>query len=136
MSTNERIFHSLLFEVIALSLLIPLGSLFSGIDMGSMTGIAIGLSLIAMCWNYTYNVMFDKYFGANRIDRNLTIRLLHALVFELGLLIVTLPIIMWVLNMDFISALILDIGMIVFFMVYAITYNWCYDQAKHRIVSI
>ena len=132
MSTNERIFHSLLFEVIALSLLIPLGSLFSGVDTGSMTGLAVGLSLIAMCWNYGYNLVFDKYFGTNRIDRSLLMRIGHAIVFELGLLVVTLPIIMWMLNMDFISALILDIGMIIFFMIFAIVYNWGYDVTKHK----
>lgn len=135
MSTNERILHSLLFEVIALSLLIPFGSLFSGIDTGSMTGLAVGLSLTAMCWNYVYNLIFDKYFGANRIHRSLNLRIVHAIVFEFGLLVVTLPAIMWMLNMDFINALILDMGMIIFFVIFAIVYNWCYDITKHKFVS-
>lgn len=135
MSTNERILHSLLFEVIALSLLIPFGSFFSGIDTGSMTGLAVGLSLTAMCWNYVYNLIFDKYFGANRIHRSLNLRIVHAIVFEFGLLVVTLPAIMWMLNMDFINALILDIGMIIFFVIFAIVYNWCYDITKHKFVS-
>ena len=133
MSTNERIFHSLLFEVIALSLLIPFGSLFGGIDMGNMTGLAIGLSLIAMCWNYLYNLVFDKYFGVNRIDRSLALLIGHAAIFELGLLVITMPAIMWLLNMDFISALMLDIGMVIFFLLFAMMYNWCYDIIKHRI---
>lgn len=135
MSTHERIFHSLLFEIIALSLLIPFGSLLSNIEMTSMIGLAVGLSLTAMCWNYVYNLIFDKYFGTNRIDRSLTMRIGHAMAFELGLLIFTLPVIMWMLNMDFISALILDMGMIIFFLVFAITYNWCYDLAKHQFTS-
>ena len=133
MSTQERIFHSILFEVIALSLLIPLGSFFSGFDMGSVTGLAVVLSLTAMCWNYVYNIIFDKYFGTNRIERSFPMRMGHATVFELGLLIVTLPIIMWMLDMDFITALILDIGMIIFFIIYAIVYNWCYDITKHKL---
>ncbi|PKG80776.1 hypothetical protein CXF85_21955 [Colwellia sp. 75C3] len=135
MSTKERIFHSLFFEIVALSLLIPLGSLFSDVDMGNMTGLAIGLSLTAMCWNYVYNLMFDKKFGTNRIERTLTLRIAHGLFFELGLLFTTLPAIMWILNMDLITALILDMGMIIFFMVFAIIYNWAYDLAKHRLVS-
>ncbi|MCJ8295136.1 MAG: PACE efflux transporter [Colwellia sp.] len=133
MSTQERIFHSILFEVIALSLLIPLGSYFSGFDMGSVTGLAVVLSLTAMCWNYVYNLIFDKYFGTNRIERSFSMRMGHATLFELGLLIVTLPIIMWMLDMDFITALILDIGMIIFFIIYAIVYNWCYDITKHKL---
>jgi uncharacterized membrane protein len=135
MSTKERIFHSLFFEIIALSLLIPLGSLFSNMDMGNMTGLAIGLSLTAMCWNYVYNLLFDKKFGTDRIDRSLALRIGHGFFFELGLLITTLPAIMWILNIDLITALILDLGIIIFFMVFAIIYNWCYDLAKHRLVS-
>ena len=135
MSTKERIFHSLFFEIIALSLLIPLGSLFSDVDMGNMTGLAIGLSLTAMCWNYVYNLMFDKKFGTNRIERSVALRIGHGFVFELGLLFTTLPAIMWILNMDLITALILDMGMIIFFMVFAIIYNWCYDLIKHRLVN-
>jgi len=135
MSTKERIFHSLLFEVIALILLIPLGSLISNIDMKSMTGLAIGLSLTAMFWNYVYNLIFDKYFGGNRIVRSLIMRIGHAIGFEFGLLIVTLPAIMWVLNIGFINALILDMGMLIFFIVFAMMFNWCYDLAKHQLVS-
>lgn len=135
MSTKERIFHSLFFEIIALSLLLPLGSLFSNMDMGNMTGLAIGLSLTAMCWNYVYNLLFDKKFGTDRIDRSLALRIGHSFFFELGLLVTTLPAIMWILNIDLITALILDLGIIIFFMVFAIIYNWCYDLAKHRLVS-
>lgn len=135
MSTKERIFHSLLFEIIALILLIPLGSLISNIDMKSMTGLAIGLSLTAMCWNYVYNLIFDKYFGENRIDRSLVMRIGHAIGFEFGLLIVTLPAIMWMLNIGFINALILDMGMLIFFIVFAMMFNWCYDLAKHQLAS-
>jgi len=135
MLTKERIFHSALFEVIALSLLIPFGSLFSGMDMKSMTGLAVGLSLAAMCWNFVYNLLFDKYFGTDRINRSFIMRIGHAIGFELGLLIVTLPAIMWFLNMDFINALILDMGMIIFFLVFAIIYNWGYDLTKHKLIT-
>ena len=135
MSTKERILHSLFFEIIALSILIPLGSLFSGIEMGDMTGLAVGLSLTAMCWNYAYNLMFDRQFGTNRIDRSLALRLWHGVFFELGLLIVTLPALMWILDMGFIRALVLDMGMIIFFLIFAIAYNGCYDLARYRYTS-
>lgn len=134
MSTNERIFHSLLFEVIALFLLILFGSFFSGIELESMTALAVGLSITAMCWNYVYNLVFDKYFGTNRIARSLIMRIAHAVIFELGLLVVTLPGIMWMLNMDLISALILDMGMIIFFTIFTIVFNWCYDITKHKLM--
>ena len=136
MTTNERIIHSVLFEVFAMCTLIPLGSLLGGIDIKSMTGLALGLSLTAMCWNFIYNLLFDKYFGDNRLDRGLVLRISHAIFFELGLLAVTLPAIMWVLDMSFINALIMDIGLIIFFLIFAILFNWSYDHIKHQMLNV
>ena len=135
MSTKERIFHSLLFEVFALISLVFLGSIIGGIDTSTMTGVAIFMSLMAMSWNYVYNQLFDKWFGANRIDWGLGVRVLHSVGFEIGLLFATVPLLMWVLDMDFLSVLILDIGMVIFFLIFSTVYNWCYDHIRYRVIS-
>ena len=135
MTTRERIIHSILFEVFALCTLLPFGALLGGIDMTSMVNLALGLALTSMCWNFIYNLLFDKYFGHNKIDRSLVLRISHAILFELGLLGVTLPAIMWALDMSFINALIMDIGLIIFFLIFAVIFNWCYDHIKHQMVN-
>lgn len=132
MSTKERILHMLLFEVIALALFVPLALLATDSGAGTLGILGITLSLIAMVWNYVYNLGFDHIFGHERIKRGLGMRVMHGICFELGLMIVTLPLIMWMLNYDFLTALILDIGAIVFYLVYAIVYNWAYDQIRYR----
>ncbi len=133
MSNKERILHSVLFEVFALLLLIPLGSLLGGIDAHTMTGVAILMSLIAMGWNYLYNLLFDKFFGAERSKRSVLLRVTHGVLFEGGLVVLTLPLLMWFLQRSFTEVFLLEMSMIVFFLVYAIVYNWVYDVIRGQV---
>ncbi|USD36598.1 PACE efflux transporter [Ferrimonas sp. SCSIO 43195] len=134
MSTKERIFHSLMFELIALVIVINLGSLVTGAGH-SMTWAAIAMSLLAMAWNYVYNLMFDRCFGSNRETRTPMIRLGHGLGFEVGFMAVSLPMLMWILQMGFWQVLMLDIGFVLFFLVYAIAFNWIYDTLRLRMLG-
>ena len=136
MNTRERIIHSILFEVIALCFMISATRLFTDVEFSSATGLAISLSLIAMCWNYIYNLGFDHKFGSERINRSFKMRIFHGLIFELGLTIITLPLMMWVLQLDFWTVFIMDIGLVLFFLIYAIIFNWCYDLIRGRITYI
>ncbi|QFU24276.1 PACE efflux transporter [Shewanella sp. YLB-09] len=134
MNTKERIFHSVLFEAIALIFVITAATIFTDAGAQSATGLAIGLSVIAMCWNYVYNLGFDRIFGYNRIERSFKMRISHGLGFECGMIVATLPLMMWVLQLDFWTVFIMDIGVVIFFLVYAIVYNWCYDIIRQRIL--
>lgn len=141
MSTKERIFHTILFEIIALSIIIgasqlPIGDApFLQENPAVIGGLALSLSLIAMVWNYVYNLGFDKFFGANRISRSVLKRIGHGFGFEVGLLTVTLPWLMWALRLDFWTVLILDLGLAAFFLVYSIVYNWSYDNVREKFKS-
>lgn len=133
MSKKERVFHSVLFECIALIIMAISAHYFSKHNAALLTGLGLSLSLIAMTWNYFFNIGFDKYFTGERINRTLMTRVLHASLFEIGLLVITIPILMWVLNLGFVTALLLDLGVALFFLVYAITFNWCYDKTRYQI---
>ncbi|WP_117232902.1 PACE efflux transporter [Vibrio maerlii] len=135
MSHKERILHSILFELVALVLMTTLATLITGNDASKMAGLALFMSLIAMGWNYAYNFIYDKLFGADRINRTLAVRVAHGLGFELGMLVLTLPVLMWALQMDFWTVLIMDIGLVVFFVVYAIVFNWAYDVIRQRVFT-
>lgn len=135
MSTRERIVHMLMFEAVALIIMVLLALLFTGKDPLSLTGLAISLSLIAMAWNYAYNLLFDRYFGTDRMDRGLWLRIGHGIGFELGFIFVSVPLVMWALNMSLLAALLLDIGAMVFFTVYAIAFNWVYDLVRYRYAA-
>ncbi|MEH6533037.1 MAG: PACE efflux transporter [Photobacterium frigidiphilum] len=134
MSFKERIFHSVLFEIIALLCFMVAASFVTKADTKSVAGLAIGLSMIAMTWNYIYNLVFDRVFGENRVSRGLKMRIGHGLGFELGLVFVSFPLMMWVLQLDFWTVFIMDAGVVIFFLVYAIVYNWCYDTIRLRFI--
>lgn len=132
MLTKDRVIHTLLFEFFALILMVVIGMLVTNVGMEKMTGLAVVMSLLAMMWNYFYNIIFDNKFGEDRINRSLTMRVMHGIGFEGGLVAVTLPLIMWWLDLDFLTAFMLDFGAVLFFLVYAIIFNWLYDITRHR----
>lgn len=133
MKPIERVLHSLIFEVLAVTLMSLLAVFVTGKDSTTMTGMVFIISLIAMTWNYFYNIFFDKIFGTNRIDRSASIRLLHGLSYEAGMMIFTFPIIMLATGKDLWTVLAYDFGCVVFFIFYVIAYNWGYDVIRQRL---
>ena len=105
----------------------------TGNDVAKMSGLAIMLSALAMVWNFIFNIVYDKLYGAERTNRTLWIRIQHGLGFEFGMLVFSFPIMMWMLQLDFLSVLLLDIGAMVFFLLYAIGFNWLYDISRAYI---
>ncbi|MCJ8139325.1 PACE efflux transporter [Falsirhodobacter halotolerans] len=126
----DRLRHAISFEVIGLILVIPLGAMGFGIHAGDVGVIAVVGATIATFWNYAFNLMFDHGLlrMRGRLDKRLSERVLHALLFELGLLVATLPLIAWYLSVSLMDALILDLALVVFYLVYAFVFNWAYDR--------
>ena len=58
-STPDRIRHALLFECLALALVIPVGSHLFGLQTEQMGVIGVGSAITATVWNYLYNLGFD-----------------------------------------------------------------------------
>ncbi|MEZ8017383.1 PACE efflux transporter [Vibrio splendidus] len=130
MSHKERMLHMVLFELVALVLMAGLATYIVGGGAVKMAGLAVSLSLIAMGWNYVYNYGYDKIYGADRKTR-----ILHGLGFELGLMLVSFPLLTWVLQLDFWTVLVMDIGIVIFFVLYAIAFNWAYDSVRDQLVA-
>ncbi|NOH23495.1 PACE efflux transporter [Vibrio europaeus] len=130
MQTKERIFHALFFELIALALIIPVASMFSGKGASELVVVGVGLSLFTVVWNYFYNVGFDRLCKTPRSERSLSTRIWHTVGFEGGLIFITLPTIAWFLNITYFQALMLEAGFLVFFFFYATGFNWLYDRLQ------
>ncbi|NOJ20768.1 PACE efflux transporter [Vibrio jasicida] len=130
MARNERIFHAILFELFALAMIIPTASLVTGKGSSDLAVVGIGLSLYTVVWNYIYNLYFDKWFGSNREERSLMVRIGHTVGFEGGLIFITIPVIAWFLQITLLQALALEAGFLIFFLFYATGFNWVYDKVK------
>ena len=126
----DRLRHTLGFEVLGMMISVPLFSLLTGQPVDHLGPLAIGLSLLATGWNYLYNLLVDHWMlrQLGRLEKRLIERVLHALIFELGLLLVALPLTALWLGISLWQALWLDIGFSLFFVFYAFCYNLAYDH--------
>ena len=130
-TTKDRIRHTLGFEIVGLIIFIPLASWLFGFDIHAIGLIAVAGSIIATGWNYFYNLLFDHSMVKLRgnVHKTVPIRLLHAFLFEGGLLLLFLPMIAWYLGISLWQAFMMDITMATFYVVYAFFYNLSYDKA-------
>ncbi|MGE6481941.1 PACE efflux transporter [Psychrobacter namhaensis] len=129
-TTKDRIRHALGFEIIGLLIFAPLASLVFGFELHLMGMMALVGSIVATIWNYFYNILFDRAMLklCGTLQKMVLIRVLHAILFEGGLLLLFLPVIAWYLNISLWEAFKMDIAMATFYLVYAFVYNWVYDQ--------
>ncbi|MDA5095293.1 PACE efflux transporter [Aliiroseovarius sp. KMU-50] len=132
MTFKERLLHTTLFEAIALATFVPLSVWITGHQPHLMLGLSVTMSVIAMLWNLAYNWGFDHAFGFDRLSRGLTLRLVHSLLFEVGLVTVSLPLLMVLLDLGFWAALMFDIAAVIYFLIYAVIFNWSFDVLRDR----
>lgn len=128
MNKQERVFHAVVFEALALAMIVPASALITGKGASDLAFVGIGLSLFTVVWNYYYNLMFDRMFGQDRENRTLKMRIGHTAGFEGGLIFITVPSIAWFLQITIGQALLLEAGFLVFFFFYATGFNWFYDR--------
>lgn len=128
-SLRDRIRHTVIFEAIALVIVAFGGGLITGEPPEIMGALSLMFSVLVMIWNLAYNWMFDhwdrKY--RNGAKRGVRLRLVHAVLFEAGLLFAGVFLISWWLEVTLLQALLIDIGFAAFFVAYAFAYNWVYD---------
>ncbi len=128
--TADRIRHAISFELIGLALVTPLGALAFGMPMADIGVIGVAGATLATLWNYIYNLGFDHLMQrlTGSTQKSVAIRVLHAVMFEVGLLLALLPMIAWYLGISVVQALMMDVSFALFYMVYAFVFNWAYDR--------
>ena len=128
-STPDRIRHALSFEITALLIVIPLGALGFGLELHDIGVVAVVSSTIATLWNYVYNILFDHTMMRLKgyVAKTLRVRIVHTLLFEVGLLLALIPFIAWYLGMTIWQAFLLDLTFALFYLVYTFVFNWAYD---------
>lgn len=128
----DRIRQVALFEVGGLLLITPPFIWLSGVPAGDSFLLLAVIALIAALWNAGYNTGFDwlegRLTGRTADRRPLFWRTVHALGFEAGLLLVSLPIIVFWTGMGWLEALLADIGLALAYAAYAFVFNLAYDR--------
>ena len=133
MKLSERILHVLIFQITAGAFGLLLAIFITGKNLISTTSRLIAGALIAMAWNGIFNYVFDKIYGEDRLSRGLNMRLLHIILFEIGIILLVTPVYALFLRIAIWEAFLLNLAMIFYFTVYALIFNWIYDTISHRL---
>lgn len=130
-SFSDRVRHAVLFELIGLAIFTPGAALLFDQPMGHMGVIGIVSATAATIWNFVFNLTFDRTMLRLRgsVQKTMAIRVLHTGLFEAGLIVILIPFIAWYLGISLVTALLLDISVVAFYLVYAFVFNIAYDRA-------
>jgi uncharacterized membrane protein len=89
---------------------------------------AVLASATAVVWNLVYNTLFEAWEARQATrGRSLLRRVVHAIGFEGGLVLAIVPMFAWALDTSLVDAFLLDIGLVVFFVLYSFAFNWAFD---------
>ena len=126
---KDRIRHTVLFEFLALGIAAFGGAWILDRPVETIGALSLMFSLLAMGWNLAFNWLFDHWDQRyrNAAARGVLLRMVHASLFELGMVIAGIFLTAWWLGISYWEALIIDIGFSAFFLVYAFCFNWLYE---------
>ncbi|RKE83808.1 PACE efflux transporter [Rhizobium sp. AG855] len=129
-TATDRIRHAVSFELIGLALLVPIGSWVFSMPASDIGVVGVVSATLATGWNYVYNLGFDHMLvrSTGTTLKTWPMRVVHAVAFELGLLVILLPFVAWYLGIGLREAFVMDIAFAIFYMVYAFVFNWTYDR--------
>jgi uncharacterized membrane protein len=125
----RRIVYVTLYEVIAIVASSAAMALLYGVTPLHAGVLSVVTSAIAVAWNLAFNMAFEAWESRQvRRGRSLARRIGHALGFEGGLALLLVPLIAWWLGISLRDALVLDIGLLAFFLVYTFLFNLGFDR--------
>ncbi|MBR9765656.1 MAG: PACE efflux transporter [Rhodobacteraceae bacterium] len=129
-SSFDRLRHAVSFEILALLLMVPLGALAFHEPVQDIGVLGLVGATLATLWNLVYNLGFDMVLRRRTGStlKSLPVRILHAVLFELGLLVALMPFIAWYLGVSPWRALAMDASFALFYVVYGFAFNWGYDR--------
>ena len=130
MSTiKRRLVYISLYEFFAIILSALLLHWMSKGGAAASLGLAIIASAAAIIWNLIFNSLFERWEASrNPQGRSIGIRILHAIGFEGGLLLMLIPLVAWWYGVSLWQALLMDVGLLVFFLFYTFCFTWLFDR--------
>lgn len=125
---KRRVVYITLYEGIAIVAASAGLAVMSGQGLGHSGVLAVIASAIAVLWNLSFNALFERWESAQIVrGRSVKRRIAHALGFEGGLIAFLVPVFAWWLDVSLWDALVMDLGLVVFFLIYTFVFNWAFD---------
>lgn len=100
-------------------------------DAGPASSFALSVltATIALGWSYVFNTAFEAWEARQPVrGRPRSRRVAHALLFEVGLVLMLLPVMAWRLGVSIWQALAFEAGLILVFLIYTYLFTWGFDH--------
>lgn len=125
----RRIVYITLYEGIAILVTTVGVAAIYGVGGTEAGVLSVGSSVIAMAWNLAFNWGFERWEARQPAQgRSFGRRVAHAVGFEGGLALLLVPLAAWWLGITLVEAVILDAGLLAFFLVYTFGFTWAFDR--------
>ncbi len=131
--SKRRIIHALSYEIILLIVIAVVLSQMLHLPL-EVTGIlGAVMALTSVLWNMIFNHFFEKMEKQKNLKRTIAVRILHAIGFEGGLMLATIPMIAYALNLGIWQAIVLDFSLTMGILLYTFIFQWCYDGLELKL---
>lgn len=126
---KRRIVYVTAFEIIGMAISTAWLTLLSGESPTSTGPLAIMITSIAVTWNLLYNMAFE-YWEVRQVSRTRTVwrRLVHAIGFQITLVVYLIPLIAWWLAISLWDAFVLDFALMLIIPCYSFIFNYVFDR--------
>ncbi|BBF78611.1 chlorhexidine efflux PACE transporter AceI [Acinetobacter ursingii] len=131
--SKRRIIHALSYEVILLVIIAIALSFIFDVPMEVTGSLGIAMAVTSVVWNMIFNHFFEKFEHKHQLKRTIKVRILHAIGFEGGLMLATIPMVAYAMNMSIWQAIVLDFGLTMCILIYTFIFQWCYDHLEMRL---
>lgn len=125
----RKIIYALSFETLGVAVASLTLLAMSGATASQSVALSMIGATVALGWSYVYNSLFEAWeTRRQRRGRSWSQRILHALVFEAGLVVILAPVMAWWLSVGLIEAISYEAGLIAIFITYTYVFTWAFDR--------
>ena len=125
---QRKIVYVTAFEIIGMTISTLWLTLLSGESPTSTGPLALMITSIAVIWNLLYNTAFE-YWEIRQVSRTRTVwrRVVHAIGFQITLVVYLIPLIAWWLEISLWQAFVLDFALMLIIPCYSFVFNYVFD---------
>jgi len=131
--SSRRIVHALSYEIILLVIIAIALSYIFQLPMEVTGTLGVAMAVTSVVWNMLFNHYFEKIEAKHQLKRTIKVRIAHAIGFEGGLMLATIPMVAYALEMSLWQAILTDLSLTLCILVYTFIFQWCYDQIEIKM---
>lgn len=126
---KRRIVYVSSYEVIGMVISSVGLALLAGDSVEHTGPLSVMITTIAVTWNFIYNILYEKWEAwQDSKSRTIKRRIVHAIGFQITLVIFLIPLIAWWMDISLVAAFWLDVAFIIIIPIYTFIFNWTFDK--------